>query len=203
MDKNAEKYGKTITQEMGKPINEAIDEVKKAAKHCRYYADIMDTILKPEPNVESSFKKSYVEYHPLGPLFFCSPFNFPLWLVCKGGIPALAMGNVLVVKIASQCVQTGKNLQEAFNEGGFGNGEVTIVFTEKDQSEFVIKNKKIRAVSFTGSATGGSNIAQLAGKYCKKSVMELGGSDPFVVFDDADLDEAAESAAMGRLKNSG
>lgn len=104
------------------------------------------------------------------------------------------MGNTIIAKTASACAQTGKFLEEAFHEAGFNNGEFTNILTLQDQSEHVISNKKVRGVSFTGSTRGGANIAMLAGKYCKKSLMELGGCDPFVVLHDADVEHSASIA---------
>lgn len=202
LEKNKDKIAKTITQEMGKPIKEAKGEVEKSAKHCRYFADHLEEYLQPE-NVETEAKKSYVIFQPLGPIFHVTPFNFPLWLIFKGVIPAISMGNTVINKNASICPKTGMLAEEAFREAGFDNGEFLNVIVAQHHSEFIIKNKSIRGVSFTGSTSGGGNIASLAGQYCKKAVMELGGSDPFIVLKDADLDFAAEQGLQSRLNNGG
>mmetsp|Transcript_16509 Transcript_16509/g.14263 ORF Transcript_16509/g.14263 Transcript_16509/m.14263 type:complete len:187 (+) Transcript_16509:58-618(+) len=130
MEENVDKYAKAIALEMGKPFEESKGEVQKAAKHARYFAENIDTFLRPDDNIKTSFKKSYVEYHPLGPIFFIAPNNFPFWLVCKGAIPAITMGNTIIFKTASSCVQTGQYLEEAFHLAGFNNGEFTNVVTQ-------------------------------------------------------------------------
>ena len=199
---NVQKYAEVITQEQGKPITEAIAEVKKAANHAQIYADNLADYVKDEVyNFE--FKKSVVEYHPVGPIFHVAPFNFPFWLIFKGVIPAIAMGNTIISKTASVCPRTGQLAEEAFLQAGFTEGEFQYVLTTQDQSELIISHKHIQGVSFTGSTKGGASIASIAGKYCKKTIMELGGSDPFIVLADADVDLAVNTAIASRLKNGG
>ena len=202
LDKNVEKLGKIITMEMGKPIKEAKDEVTKSAKHCRYFAEHLEEFSKPTV-IESDAKKSYVIYQALGPIYHITPFNFPCWLVFKGVIPAIAMGNTVINKNPSICTQTGIVIEELFREAGFNNNEYMNIAVAQESSEAIIKNKLIRGVSFTGSSGGGSKIASWAGKYCKKAVMELGGSDPFIVLKDADISFAVQQGIEGRLKNGG
>ena len=199
---NVQKYAEVITKEQGKPINESLGEVKKAAKHTKFYADNIDEFLKDEV-VKTEYKKSVVEFHPMGPIYHIAPFNFPLWLVFKSVIPSIAVGNTIISKTASACPQTGHLIEEAFQMAGFNNGEFQHVLTSKEQSELIISHPHVQGVSFTGSTAGGSHIAAIAGKYCKKAIMELGGSDPFLVLEDADLDLAAEVAIASRLRNTG
>jgi NAD-dependent aldehyde dehydrogenases len=199
---NAPKYAEVITSEMGKPYQESIAEVQKAAKHCEYCANNLEMFLAEE-HVPTDAKKSFVEYQPIGPVFFIAPFNFPFWLVFKGAAPALAVGNTILSKVASSCPRTGMCVEEAFKLAGFDQGEFQFLLTTQEQSEIIIGHKYVRGVSFTGSTKGGSTIASLAGKYCKKSIMELGGSDPLVVMKDADLDIAVNVAVSSRLRNAG
>jgi len=199
--KNKEKFAKAITAEMGKPIKESTGEVEKCAKHCHYFADNLEEFLKPDV-IEADAKESYVIFQPLGVIYHVTPFNFPVWLIFKGVIPAMAMGNTVVNKNPSSCPQCGILAEEAFREAGFGDAFLNIIIDQKS-SETVIKNKKVRGVSFTGGTKGGSTIASLAGKYCKKAVMELGGNDPFIVLKDADIDFAVEQGIKARLKNGG
>jgi succinate-semialdehyde dehydrogenase/glutarate-semialdehyde dehydrogenase len=202
LEKNLDKFAKCLTTEMGKPIKEAKGEVQKCAKHCRHFAEHIDEYLRPE-DCASDAKKSYVIYQPLGPIFHITPFNFPLWLIFKGCIPCLAMGNTVLNKNPRSCSLIGIMAESAFREAGWGNGEFINLVVSQQHTEFIISNSIIRGVSFTGSTGGGSDIASLAGKHCKKAVMELGGNDPFLVLKDADMDLAVEQSVLSRLKNGG
>lgn len=202
LDENTEKLAKIITQEMGKPITFAIGEVKKSAAHCRFYAQNAEKIVKSEV-VATEAKRSQVEYHPMGPLFHIIPFNFPFWLAFKGGIPALLIGNTILHRTADSTPQVGKAIEEVFNQAGFDKGEFQTIYSSPQQTELILSHKRIQGVSFTGSTRSGRIIASIAGKYGKKAVMELGGSDPFIVLDDADIEIAVNLAMTSRLSNSG
>lgn len=202
LEERSPKYGEIIALEMGKPIEESIAEVKKAAKHFAYCSDNLENFIQDDV-VKTEFQKSVVEFHPLGPIFFVSPFNFPFWLSVKGSGPALAVGNTILVKVASSCPRVGISLEEALSDAGFNNGEFQVLRTTQSQSELVISHKLIRGVSFTGSSKGGAIVASLAGKYFKKSITELGGNDPMVVLDDGDVDLAVSIAVASRLRNAG
>jgi len=202
IDENPEKYAQIVTEEMGKPFTAAIAEVKKAAVHCRYYAENAEAFMKPKL-VETEHKRSQVEYHPLGPIFHICPFNFPFFLVFKGGIPALLMGNTLLHRPADSTPRCGRAVEELMIQAGFDNGEFITVYSSQEQTETILAHKNIRGVSFTGSTRAGRIIASIAGKYAKKAVMELGGSDPFIVLDDADLGKAVDLAMTSRLGNGG
>jgi succinate-semialdehyde dehydrogenase/glutarate-semialdehyde dehydrogenase len=158
--------------------------------------------MQPEV-VPTDAKKSYILFQPLGPIFHITPFNFPFWLIFKGVIPCIAMGNTVVNKNPASCPVSGMLAEEAFREAGFTNKEFQNLITNQKQSELIISNPSIRGVSFTGSTAGGAKIASLAGKYCKKAVMELGGSDPFIVLDDADVEYAVDQGLQSRLRNAG
>jgi succinate-semialdehyde dehydrogenase/glutarate-semialdehyde dehydrogenase len=202
LEKNIDKFAKCLTTEMGKPIKEAKSEVEKCVKHCRHFADNIEEYLKSE-DCKSDAKKCYVVYQPLGPIFHITPFNFPLWLIFKGCIPCLAMGNTILNKNPSSCSLIGIMAESAFREAGWGNGEFINLIIRQQNSEFIISNNSVRGVSFTGSTNAGAKIASLAGKYCKKAVMELGGNDPLLVLKDADLDLAVEQSVQSRLRNVG
>jgi succinate-semialdehyde dehydrogenase/glutarate-semialdehyde dehydrogenase len=202
LEKNIDMFAKCMTKEMGKPIKEAKSEVQKCAKHCRHFAENIEEYLKPD-DCMSDAKKSYVLYQPLGPIFHITPFNFPLWLIFKGCIPCLAMGNTILNKNPRSCTLIGIMAESAFREAGWENGEFINLIVEQRHSEFIISNNLVRGVSFTGSTSGGATIASLAGKYCKKAVMELGGNDPFIVLKDADMDLAVDQSVQSRLRNVG
>jgi len=202
IDSNASKYAQLLTIEMGKPINAALLEVKKCANQCRFYAEHGGNFVKTE-RVKTEAKKSLIEYHPLGPIYHLCPFNFPFWLAFKGCIPSLLLGNTILHRNSDSTPLCGLAIEELMIEAGFEDYEFQNVFTSPEQTETILAHKYIRGVSFTGSNFGGSKIAAIAGKYCKKSVMELGGSDPFIVLNDADIDLAVDMAVSTRLANGG
>ena len=202
IDENVDKYAQIITEEMGKPFLTAKSEVQKSAVHCRFYAQNAEKFIKSEI-VTTEHKRSQVEYHPLGPLFHIIPFNYPFFLVFKGGISALLVGNTILHRTADSTPRCGKAVEELMIQAGFSNGEFQNVYTSTEQTELVLSHKYIRGVSFTGSTRAGRSIASIAGKYAKKAVMELGGSDPFIVLDDANIEKAVNLAMTSRLSNCG
>ncbi len=135
-------------------------------------------------------KHALVKYFPLGTIYYLVPFNFPLYLNLKGGLPALLMGNSILARNADSCPNVGRILEEVMCNAGFNNGEYQNVYTSHDQLDQIFSHNSVAGVSFTGSSKGGSLIAEKAGKYLKKAVMELGGNDPFVVLADADINLA-------------
>jgi len=202
LETNASKYAKLITTEMGKPSNAALLEVKKCANQCFYYADQATNFLRTE-RVKTEGKKTLVEYHALGPIYHLCPFNFPFWLTFKGVIPSMLIGNTVIHRNSDSTPLCGLAIEELMVGAGFEDGEFQNVFTSPEQTETIIGHKYVRGVSFTGSNGVGSIIGSLAGKYCKKSVLELGGSDPFIVLKDADIDLAVKLAMNTRLANCG
>lgn len=202
LDGNAEKYAKLITAEMGKPISQSILEVKKSANHCRFYAKNADKFLSPD-RVKTEAKKSMVEYEPLGVIYQMIPFNFPIFLTFKSGVPALLIGNSILHRNSNSTPMCGLAMEELMVEAGYDAGEFQNVFTEHDQLETIISHRYVQGVSFTGSTKAGSAIGSMAGKYMKRSVLELGGNDPFIVLDDADIELATNLAMTGRLSNAG
>jgi succinate-semialdehyde dehydrogenase / glutarate-semialdehyde dehydrogenase len=199
---NSRRLAETITQEMGKPITQALAEIEKCASVCEFYAERGERYLSRR-NVETEAKRSYVRYDPLGPILAVMPWNFPFWQVLRFAAPALMAGNVAVLKHASNVPGTALQIQEVFDEAGFPPGSFTTLLIGASATEAVIRNKNIVGVTLTGSEAAGKQVAATAGSVLKKTVMELGGSDPFIVLADADLQKAAEVGAQARMSNCG
>ncbi|MBI2547892.1 NAD-dependent succinate-semialdehyde dehydrogenase [Candidatus Woesearchaeota archaeon] len=202
LEENAEAYAALITTEMGKPIKEAIAEVKKCALTCAYYADNGETFLHDE-RITTNYSKSYVTFEPLGIVFAIMPWNFPFWQVFRCAIPAVLAGNVVVLKHASNVPLCAKEIQKCFNDAGFPQSVFTTLLIDATTAQQIIGEDLIDAVSLTGSNAAGSEIGMLAGKYIKPLVLELGGSDPFLVLDDADIAKAATMGIKARFINTG
>lgn len=191
-----------ITEEMGKPIAAAEAEIEKCAWVCDYYAENAERHLGPH-EVPSSASKSYVRYDPLGPVLAIMPWNFPFWQVFRFAGPAVMAGNVGVLKHASNVPGTALAIERLFGEAGFPEGVMTTLLIPGTKVERIIARPEIRAVTLTGSDRAGREVAAQAGKHLKKTVLELGGSDPFVVLADADPAAAARLAVEGRMINAG
>ena len=201
LEKDAEKFGKNITKEMNKPISQSIAEIKKCALMTRYYAEA-ENILKPE-KIKTEFRVSEVHYAPLGVILGVMPWNFPFWQVLRFAVPAILAGNTVVLKHASICFGSGKLMEKLFLDAGFPKGVFQNLEISHAEVKSVLENPIIQGVSLTGSEKAGAEVASIAGKNIKKSLLELGGSDAFIVLDDADLDEAARVGALARLQNCG
>ena len=199
---NKEKYAQIVTEEMGKLINDARAEVEKCASVCDYYADNAANFLKDEL-IESDAGKSYVAYLPMGTVLAVMPWNFPLWQVFRFAAPALMAGNTGVLKHASNVPQCALLIEEVFVEAGFPKGVFRSLMIRASQVENVIKDPRIHAVTLTGSEPAGRQVAATAGSVLKKSVLELGGSDAFIVLEDADMDETVKGAVISRFLNTG
>jgi succinate-semialdehyde dehydrogenase / glutarate-semialdehyde dehydrogenase len=193
---------RVMTLEMGKPIKSAIAEVEKCALVCRHYADHAATYLADEMG-ESDASQSYIRYQPLGPLLAIMPWNFPLWQVFRFAAPALMAGNVGLLKHASNVPQCALAIADLFLEAGFPAGTFQTLLISAEQTAAVISDPRVKAISLTGSGPAGAKVAALAGSHIKKAVLELGGSDPFIVTPHADLDAAVNTAVMARLQNNG
>lgn len=197
-----ETYGQTITLEMGKTLGEAKGEVEKCAWLCEFYAEQAEALLQPEW-VETEAKKSFVRFDPIGAVLGIMPWNYPFWQVLRYAVPTLMAGNVALLKHAPNVPQVAVQLEELFDEVGFPEGvfQTLLIFVSDVQD--VIKSSIVQAVTLTGSERAGSAVAAIAGKQIKKTVLELGGSDPFIVLKDADMDKALDIAVKARFQNAG
>ncbi len=199
---NMEYYAKMITLEMGKIIRESRSEVEKCAWVCDYYADHAETILKDE-RIESDASKSFVSFEPIGVVLAVMPWNFPFWQVFRFAAPALMAGNAAVLKHASNVPGSALAIEEVFHKAGFPENLFRTLMIPSGMVEEVIQNRIIKAVTLTGSEYAGSQVASAAGKEIKKAVLELGGSDPFIVLDDADIPACVAVSAQARMLNAG
>jgi succinate-semialdehyde dehydrogenase/glutarate-semialdehyde dehydrogenase len=196
------RYAETMTREMGKPIRESVSEIEKCAWLCDYYAENGEKFLQPE-EIKTEAKKSYVLFQPLGIVLAIMPWNFPFWQAFRFGIPAITAGNVVVLKHASNVPMSALAIEEAFGRAGFPENVLKTLLIEARGALKLIDDDKVDAVSLTGSMKAGGEVAALAGKKIKKFVLELGGSDPFIVLDDADIEKAGRTAANARMINAG
>jgi succinate-semialdehyde dehydrogenase / glutarate-semialdehyde dehydrogenase len=201
MRKNKEEYARLITEEMGKPIRQAIAEIEKCAWLCDYYSEHSESFLHEEL-IPTEFRKSFVSFEPLGVVAGIMPWNFPFWQAMRFAVPALVAGNVEILKHSSVCLGSAIKLEEAFADAGFPESVFQSVIGDSRVGEALVLSK-IDAVSVTGSVNTGKRVAELASRDLKKFVLELGGSDPFIVLDDADLNQTAHMATQSRLLNTG
>jgi succinate-semialdehyde dehydrogenase/glutarate-semialdehyde dehydrogenase len=200
--KHRDEYAALMSREMGKLIGEARAEIEKCARCCEYYADHAAELLADE-SAKSDAGKSYVAYQPLGTLLAIMPWNFPFWQVIRAAAPALSAGNIVVLKHADNVPGCALALEAVFREAGFPAGVFQALMIGIPQVESVIKDARVAAVTLTGSERAGRAVGKQAGEVLKKCVLELGGSDAFVVLDDADLKLAAETGVKSRYQNAG
>src|SRR5947209_3741228 len=193
-------FARTMALEMGKPIAQGEAEVDKCAWVCDFYADSAEGFLAVQPR-ETDAKKSYVRFDPLGVVLAVMPWNFPFWQVFRFAAPALMAGNTAVLKHASNVPQCALAIEEVFRDAGFPGGAFRTLLIPGSAVEAVIADPRVRAVTLTGSDLTGSAVASAAGREVKKSVLELGGSDPFIVMSSPDLARSAKAAAEARLIN--
>jgi len=197
-----EDLGRLMTFEMGKPFLQAVAEANKCASVCEYYADNAERILENQI-IETDASKSYVAYRPIGIVLAVMPWNFPFWQVLRFAAPALMAGNVGVLKHASNVQGCALEIEKIFQDAGFPKNVFrTLVIGSKDVKE-VIENPHVKAVTLTGSTPAGKAVASQAGAVLKKTVLELGGSDPYIILEDADLDQAITACMIGRFLNTG
>ena len=197
-----EKLGLLMTQEMGKPIKQSIAEAEKCAWVCEYYANNAEQFLSKR-NISTKSTKSFISFQPIGIVLAIMPWNFPFWQVFRFASPALMAGNVGVLKHASNVQGCAKEIEKLFLEAGFPKFAFSNLVIGSKKVSNVIKNPLVRAVTLTGSTPAGKSVASLAGSLLKKTVLELGGNDPYVILEDADLENAVESCIAGRMLNAG
>jgi succinate-semialdehyde dehydrogenase / glutarate-semialdehyde dehydrogenase len=202
LDKEKDTFGRTMTQEMGKTLKSAVQEAEKCALGCRYYAENAERFLADE-EAKTNATRSFVRYQPIGPVLAVMPWNFPFWQVFRFAAPALMAGNVGLLKHASNVPQCALAIEDVFRRAGFAEGVFQTLLIGSDRVNKVIADRRIAAVTLTGSVGAGISVATAAGKAIKKSVLELGGSDPFVVMPSADFDRAVETAVQARVINNG
>jgi succinate-semialdehyde dehydrogenase / glutarate-semialdehyde dehydrogenase len=195
-------FAKVMTTEMGKPIKAAVSEAEKCGWVCRYYAETAPQHLADEV-VETNARKSYVRFQPLGPVLAVMPWNFPFWQVFRFAAPALMAGNVGLLKHASNVPQCALAIEEIFRDAGFPDGAFQTLLIASDAVEGILNDSRVVAATLTGSEPAGRSVASIAGKQIKKTVLELGGSDPFIVMASANLDEAVTTAVKARTINNG
>lgn len=199
---NKNEYAKVMAIEMGKPIQDGRSEVEKCAWVCEYYAENAEQFLEPE-FIETDASKSYIAYQPLGIVLAVMPWNFPFWQVIRFAAPALMAGNGGVLKHASNVPGSALAIEEVFQKAGFPENIFRSLLIGSNQVNRVIENPLIKAVTLTGSGPAGRAVASKAGQMLKKTVLELGGSDPYIILEDANVEEAVLTCVTSRLVNSG
>jgi succinate-semialdehyde dehydrogenase / glutarate-semialdehyde dehydrogenase len=200
--RNKEAYAKTISLEMGKMIHESRGEVEKCAAACDFFAENAERFLKDEL-ISTDASKSFIAYQPLGAVLAIMPWNFPFWQVFRFAAPSLMAGNVGLLKHAANVSRCSLTIETIFREAGFPDGTFQSLLVESKDVASIIAHDAIAAVTLTGSEYAGTKVAEVAGQNLKKAVLELGGSDPFIVLEDADLEHAAKIATQSRMQNAG
>ncbi|MET8246915.1 NADP-dependent succinic semialdehyde dehydrogenase [Streptomyces sp. NPDC005202] len=208
LDEDQQEIGRVMTTEMGKPVKQARAEATKCAKAMRWYAEHAEELLADEEPAEYDVKDSgasrvRVRYRPLGPVLAVMPWNFPLWQVIRFAAPALMAGNVGLLKHASNVPQTALYLEDLFHRAGFTEGCFQTLLIGSGAVDGILRDERVKAATLTGSEPAGRAVASTAGEMVKKTVLELGGSDPFVVMPSADIDRAARVAVIARVQNNG
>lgn len=202
LERDAPRLGKLMTLEMGKPIKSAIAEISKCAWVCRYYADRAPGFLQ-DIAISTDASRSFVKFQPLGIILAVMPWNFPFWQVFRFAAPALMAGNVGLLKHASNVPQSALAIEAVLREAGLPEGAFQTLLIGASQVESVIADPRVRAATLTGSEPAGASLASAAGKNLKKTVLELGGSDPYIILESADLDAAIETGVTARMLNNG
>lgn len=199
--KNKLKYAQQITLEMGKPISQSLAEVEKCAWVCKYYAQHSAALLKTK--LIETESESYISYEPLGVILSIMPWNYPFWQVFRVIAPNIMLGNSVVIKHSPNTLGCGEMISEIISEAGFADFTYNHIIIEEQQTEAIIANPFVKGVTLTGSTKAGSSVAAMAGKHIKKSVLELGGNNALVVFDDADINHAVDTCIKARFQNNG
>jgi succinate-semialdehyde dehydrogenase / glutarate-semialdehyde dehydrogenase len=199
---NIKDYSVLMADEMGKPLAQGSSEINKCIWLCNYYIENAEAYLSPE-QIETEFYKSYIFFQPLGLVFGIMPWNFPFWQVFRYAVPALIVGNGVLLKHASNVQGCANAIEKCFKDSGFLENIFKNLQIPSEMVNGVIKNNKVAGVVLTGSTLAGKAVAKKAGEFLKKTVLELGGNDPYVILDDANIDKAVESCIKGRLLNTG
>ncbi|NCP83836.1 MAG: NAD-dependent succinate-semialdehyde dehydrogenase [Bacteroidetes bacterium] len=199
---NTEEYARMITLEMGKPISESRAEVLKCAWVCEYYAENTPTFLEDEI-IQTDANHSFVKYDPIGSVLAIMPWNFPFWQVFRYAAPTLTSGNTGLLKHAPNVFGCAEMIEDVFTKAGYPNHVFQNLIVNHNQVEQIIAHKGVKAITLTGSERAGSAVAALAGKYIKKTVLELGGNNAFIVLEDADIDKSVKIAVTARMLNGG
>jgi succinate-semialdehyde dehydrogenase/glutarate-semialdehyde dehydrogenase len=202
LEREKDELARTITLEMGKLFRDSVAEIKKCALGCRYYAENARRFLEDEPALTAA-SRSYLHYEPMGPVLAIMPWNFPFWQVFRFAAPALMGGNVGILKHAGNVPQCALAIERLFCRTGFDEGIFQTLLIEAEQAEKVIVDPRVKAITLTGSDRAGSIVSSVAAREIKKSVLELGGSDPFIVMPSADFDLAVKTAVKARTQNTG
>lgn len=202
LTENADTASKHMVQEMGKTLQAAHAEIEKCISYCKYLADMTPQYLADEC-VETDYKQAFARPLPLGTILLVMPWNFPFWQVIRVALPAILSGNTAVLKHASNVPQCALMLEDLFVQAGFPKGIFQTLLISSSQVEHLISDDRIKGVSLTGSESAGMAVAQTCGKHIKKCVLELGGSDPFIVMPSADIDKAIDAAIISRMRNNG
>ncbi|WP_258103369.1 NAD-dependent succinate-semialdehyde dehydrogenase [Marinoscillum sp. MHG1-6] len=202
LESKKDELGLLITSEMGKPVGQAVQEVEKCAWVCRYYANEAAKFLTSIP-VQTEAQNSFISFQPMGVVFAVMPWNFPFWQVFRFAAPALMAGNGGILKHSPNTTGCGLIIEKLFKEAGFPENLFSTILLDIPDIESVVSNPKIVACTLTGSTEAGRSLAGISAKHLKKSVLELGGSDPYVILEDADLEDAAKKCLTGRMINSG
>ena len=202
LKKNIEKYSKIMTMEMGKSIRESRAEIEKCAWVCKYYAENGQKFLSPQ-EVKTNASKSYVTFQPLGVILAVMPWNFPFWQVFRFAVPALMARNVGILKHSSNVSGCALAIEQIFIDAGFPKNAFRALLINNKKVASIIENPAVKAVTLTGSTPAGKAVASKAGEMLKKTVLELGGSDPYIILEDADLQKAVNSCTISRLINTG
>lgn len=202
LEQRKSEFAELMASEMGKPLAQGESEIEKCAWVCNYYADKAEGFLKDQI-ISTDAEKSYVTFNPLGTVLAIMPWNFPFWQLFRFAAPALMAGNAAILKHASNVPGCAVAIEEVLHEAGIPEQVFRTVIASSDQIQDLISNPKVAAVTLTGSTRAGKAVAAKAGKHLKKSVLELGGSDPYIILADADIEQAAETCVASRLINSG
>jgi succinate-semialdehyde dehydrogenase/glutarate-semialdehyde dehydrogenase len=202
LETEQDRFGRMMTTEMGKLVKAGREEAVKCAWGCRFYAENGARMLADEP-AQSTATRSFVRYQPLGPILAVMPWNFPFWQVFRLAAPALMAGNVVLLKHASNVPQCALAIEDILRRAGFADGAFQTLLIPPDQVQRVLDDRRVAGASLTGSEQAGRTVAGAAGRQIKKTVLELGGSDPFIVMPSADMGAAIETAVKARVVNSG